>query len=111
MVGKLFTIVKGNRIDGIIKQDVLGLDKIYIQAKRWNGCVGRPEIQKFVGALLGKNAHKGVLLTMGKFSFEAIDYAKNISSAIILIVGQALSELLIKYNVGVTITQLYKLKK
>jgi restriction system protein len=63
---------------------VLGLDKIYIQAKRWEGCVGRPEIQKFAGALLGKNANKGVFITTGKFSSDAQEYVRSLNATIIL---------------------------
>lgn len=74
-------------IDGVINEDRLGLDSIYLQAKRWEGTVGRPEIQKFVGALQGKRAKKGVFITTGSFSGEANDYVKNIEAKVVLIDG------------------------
>ena len=98
-------------IDGIIKEDRLGLDVIYIQAKRWEGTVGRPEIQKFVGALHGKRAQKGVFITTGRFSEEAIDYAQNIGSKIILIDGRALSEYMIDFNLGTSTAAKYEVKR
>ncbi|PSF38129.1 restriction endonuclease [Aphanothece hegewaldii CCALA 016] len=98
-------------IDGIIKEDRLGLDIIYIQAKRWNNTVSRPEIQKFAGALLGQKAKKGIFITTFQFSKDAIDYAKNLESKIILIDGQALTELMIDYNVGVSPIKSYEVKK
>lgn len=98
-------------IDGIIKQDVLGLDKIYIQAKRWNGNVSRPEVQKFVGAVHGQNANRGVFITTSTFTNEAKEYAKNINSNIILIDGKKLTKLMIEYNVGVQIKDIIQIKK
>lgn len=98
-------------IDGIIKQDVLGLDKIYIQAKRWFGMVSRPEVQKFVGAVHGKNANRGVFITTSCFSNEAKEYAKNINSNIILIDGKQLAKLMIEYNVGVQVKDTIQIKK
>jgi len=98
-------------IDGIIKQDVLGLDKIYIQAKRWNGNVSRPEIQKFVGAVHGQNASRGIFITTSSFTSEAKEYAKNINSNIILIDGALLTSLMIKYNVGVQVKNIIEIKK
>ena len=98
-------------IDGIIKQDVLGLDKIYIQAKRWNGNVSRPEVQKFVGAVHGQNANRGVFITTSTFTNEAKEYAKNINSNIILIDGKMLTKLMIEYNVGVQIKDTIQIKK
>ncbi|MEI7590778.1 MAG: restriction endonuclease, partial [Deltaproteobacteria bacterium] len=83
-------------IDGIIKEDKLGLDAIYIQAKKWEGTVGRPEIQKFVGALAGKKAKKGVFITTSSFSKDAIDYATNIEHKVVLIDGDLLAELMIE---------------
>ncbi len=88
-------------IDGIIKEDHLGLDSIYIQAKRWDGVVGRPEIQKFAGALQGRHARKGIFITTGRFSDEAYEYVARIDSRIVLIDGEALAELMIDYDVGV----------
>ena len=98
-------------IDGIIKEDRLGLDVIYLQAKRWEGNVSRPEIQKFAGALLGNQARKGVFITTSDFTKEAKDYVKTISSNIILISGEELAELMIDYNVGVSVATTYEIKK
>jgi restriction system protein len=98
-------------IDGIIKEDKLGLDIIYIQAKRWEAGVGRPEIQKFAGALQGQRAKKGIFITISSFSKDALDYVKNIESKIILLDGQRLAELMIEHNVGVSPIASYELKK
>ncbi len=98
-------------VDGIIKEDRLGLDVIYIQAKRWEGTVGRPEIQKFVGALHGKRAKKGVFITTGRFSNDADEYVKTIDPKVILIDGRTLSELMIDFNLGVAISANYEIKK
>jgi restriction system protein len=98
-------------IDGIIKEDRLGLDVIYIQAKRWEGNVSRPEIQKFVGALQGQKAQKGVFITTSKFTNEAIDYASKVGTKIVLVSGNELAELMIDYSIGVSIKQQYEIKK
>ena len=99
-------------IDGIIKEDKLGLDTIYIQAKRWDKTtVGRPEIQKFAGALLGQAARKGIFITTSRFSREAVDYVKGLDAKIILIDGERLAELMIEYNVGVDPVTTYAIKK
>lgn len=98
-------------IDGIIKQDVLGLDKIYIQAKRWSGNVSRPEVQKFVGAVHGQNANRGVFITTSSFTNEAREYANNINSNIILVDGKNLAKLMIEYNVGVQVKDTIQIKK
>jgi len=98
-------------IDGIIKEDRLGLDVIYLQAKRWEGNVSRPEIQKFAGALLGNQARKGVFITTSDFTKEAKDYVKSISSNIILINGEELAELMIDYKVGVSVATTYEIKR
>lgn len=98
-------------IDGIIKEDPLGLDAIYVQAKRWEGTVGRPDVQKFAGALQGQRARKGIFVTTSDFSKEAQDYVKNIDSRIILLDGERLAELMIEHNVGVTLGNNYQLKK
>ncbi|WP_338431030.1 restriction endonuclease [Synechococcus elongatus] len=98
-------------IDGIIKEDRLGLDIIYIQAKRWDAVVGRPEIQKFAGALQGQRARKGIFITTSAFSKEAADYVRKIESKIILIDGQTLAEYMIDNNVGVTVEATYELKR
>ncbi len=98
-------------IDGIIKEDRLGLDIIYVQAKRWEATVGRPEIQKFAGALQGQRAKKGIFITTSNFSRDAIEFASKIESKIILIDGDQLTEYMIDFNVGVTTTSKYELKK
>lgn len=98
-------------IDGIIKEDRLGLDIIYVQAKRWDGNIGRPEIQKFAGALQGQRAKKGIFITTSDFSKDAIDFVSKIESKIILITGEQLAEFMIDFNVGVTTTSKYELKK
>jgi len=98
-------------IDGIIKEDRLGLDIIYIQAKRWENTVGRPEIQKFTGALQGQRAKKGIFITTSNFSKEAIDFSSKIETKIILIDGEQLSEYMIDFNVGVTKVSTFELKK
>lgn len=98
-------------IDGIINEDRLGLDVIYIQAKRWDGTVGRPEIQKFAGALQGQRARKGVFITTSSFSKEAVEYASLIESKIILIDGNRLSSLMVEHNVGVSTVGQYEVKK
>ena len=98
-------------IDGIINEDRLGLDTIYIQAKKWEGSVSRPEIQKFAGALQGKRSKKGVFITTSDFTKEAREYAAIIESKIILINGKELSQLMIDYNVGVSVEKVYEIKK
>ena len=98
-------------IDGIIKEDRLGLDIIYIQAKRWTNKVGRPEVQRFAGALQGKRARKGVFITTSSFSREAEDYAGKIDTKVILIGGERLAELMIDHGVGVRTDATYELKR
>ena len=98
-------------IDGIIREDKLGLDTIYIQAKRWDGTIGSPEIQKFAGALQGQRARKGVFITTSKFTKEAIDFASMIENKIILIDGDTLSNLMIDYDIGVSIVDTYLIKR
>ncbi len=98
-------------IDGIINEDRLGLDVIYIQAKRWEGSVGRPEIQKFAGALQGQRARKGVFITTSFFTKDAREYASVIESKIILIDGEHLSKLMAEHNVGVSTVGQYQVKK
>ncbi len=88
-------------IDGIISLDRLGLEKVYVQAKRWQGSVGRPEVQGFYGALAGQRANKGVFITTSSFSAQAIDFAKSVER-IVLVDGQRLAELMIDHEVGVT---------
>jgi restriction system protein len=99
-------------IDGIIKEDKLGLDAVYIQAKKWdNAVVGRPEIQKFVGALQGQRARKGVFITTSTFSSGAYEYVSKIDNKVVLIDGAELASLMIDNNIGVTSISKYELKK
>jgi restriction system protein len=98
-------------IDGIIKEDRLGLDVVYVQAKRWDGNVGRPEIQKFAGALQGQRATKGVFITTSSFTRAARDYVSRISSKIVLIDGDMLAGLMIDFNIGVTAVAAYEIKQ
>ena len=99
-------------IDGIINEDKLGLDVIYLQAKRWDNTVGRPVIQKFAGALQGEGASKGIFITTSTFTKEAIDFSKrNIAAKIILIDGEKLTALMFDHNVAVTRTGFYEIKK
>jgi restriction system protein len=100
-------------IDGIIKEDRLGLDIIYIQAKRWadNNAVGRPEIQKFVGALAGQGAKKGIFITTSYFTQEALEYAPRNEIKIVLIDGEELGQLMIDYNLGVSTQKIYEIKR
>lgn len=98
-------------IDGIIKEDKLGLDIVYIQAKKWENPVSRPEIQKFAGALQGKRARKGIFITTSKFSKSSIEYVSMIESKIILIDGEQLAKLMIEHDVGVSTIASYTIKK
>ena len=99
-------------IDGEIKQDHLGLDRIYMQAKRYKeSTVGRPEIQKFVGTLSSKKSKKGLFITTSRFSKEAQDYIEKIDSRLVLIDGQKLVELLYEYNLGVKTEKIFNYKK
>ena len=111
--GQAFQQAGDEGIDGTVKEDRLGLDIIYVQAKRWKdgSTVGRPEIQKFAGALQGKRARKGVFITTSNFSKEAIEYAGMIDTKIILIDGERLAELMLEHGVGVAITRAYEIKK
>jgi restriction system protein len=97
-------------IDGIISEDRLGLDIVYLQAKRWEGSVGRPEVQKFVGALHGKRARKGVLITTGSFTADAIAYVEHIDPKVVLIDGRRVAELMVDFEVGVTTLRTYHVK-
>lgn len=98
-------------IDGIISEDRLGLDVVYIQAKRWAGTVGRPEVQRFVGALHGKRARKGVFITTGTFSADAQAYVSHIDPRVVLIDGRQLAEYMIDLNLGVTSRATYEIKR
>lgn len=112
-VGHTMKRTNDEGIDGIINEDKLGLDLIYLQAKMWKDetIIGRPEIQKFVGALHGKRAKKGVFITTSKFSSNAYEYVNTIEPKVILIDGKTLTELMIEYNVGTTTIESYYVKK
>lgn len=113
--GGIVTRYSGDEgIDGIIKQDKLGFDQIYIQAKRWDleTAIGRPEIQKFVGALAGLGANRGLFVTTARFSAEAVNYArKQHTTKIVLVDGQKLAELMMDHNLGVSPVISYELKR
>ena len=98
-------------IDGIIKEDRLGLDIIYLQAKRWEGSVGRPEIQKFSGALDGHHARKGIFITSSSYTKEAVEYAAKVVNKIILIDGPALAGMMIDFGVGVATVESFEVKR
>jgi restriction system protein len=98
-------------IDGIIYEDKLGLDKIYLQAKRWTNPVGRPVIQQFAGALVGQNATKGVFITTSSYSKEARNYVSGLHQKIVLIDGNELAKYMIEYNVGVSTKKVYEVKR
>ncbi len=98
-------------IDGIINEDRLGLDVIYLQAKRWEGNVSRPEIQKFAGALQGKRARKGIFIATSDFTSEAKEFAKHIDAKIILVSGHQFAELMWEYNIGVSSSAVFEVKK
>jgi len=97
----------------VINEDRLGLDTIYVQAKRWNAgrVVGRQEIQQFVGALAGKQAHKGIFITTSHFAKTALDYAQSVAQKVILIDGQRLASLMIDHGIGVSTRHTYTLKR
>ena len=98
-------------IDGIIKEDKLGLDAIYIQAKRWENTVGRPDIQKFIGALAQQRAKKGLFITTSSFSSDAEDCVSRIEAKVVLIDGETLAQMMIDHNVGVSTVGTYEVKK
>ena len=109
--GKATKYTNDEGIDGVIKEDKLGLDVIYIQAKRWEGVIGRPELHKFVGALAGQGAKKGVFITTSYFSKEALDYTLKNDTKIVLIDGTKLTQYMIDYNLGVSVQNVYEIKK
>lgn len=109
--GKVIGATGDGGIDGIINEDKLGLDSIYVQAKRWNGNVGSPEIQRFAGALQGKRAKKGVFITTSSFTKDASDYVSKIDNKIILIDGETLANLMIEYNIGTAKVNAYEIKR
>jgi restriction system protein len=98
-------------IDGVIKEDRLGLESIYVQAKRWDGSVGRPIIQQFAGALAGHHARKGVVLTTSTFTQDALTYAKTLQTTIVLINGKELAELMIEFGIGVSDVETIRLQR
>lgn len=98
-------------VDGVIREDELGLDLIYVQAKKWSNPVGRPEIQKFFGALHGQRATKGVFITTSTFTAEAVKYADSVTPRVILVDGKELARLMISHGVGVTVARTYELKR
>lgn len=98
-------------VDGVIQEDQLGLDLIYVQAKRWKGVVGRPEIQRFFGALSGQRATKGIFITTAAFSKEASEFADGVNPRVILVDGQRFAQLMIDHDVGVTTSRSYVLKR
>jgi len=98
-------------IDGVIKEDRLGLDTIYVQAKKWQGPVGRPKLKEFVGALKGQKANKGVFITTSKFTNDAIDYASKIDSKVVLIDGEQLAEFMIDFHIGVSPVATYEIQR
>jgi restriction system protein len=98
-------------IDGIIKEDRLGLDEIYVQAKRWEGVVGSKEIRNFVGALAGQKASKGVFITTSSFTKDALSYVQAVTSKVILVDGQQLAQLMIDFGIGVSLEKNYQIKR
>jgi restriction system protein len=98
-------------IDGVIREDRLGLDVVYVQAKRWGASVGRPVVQGFVGALQGARAAKGIIVTASSFSADAREYAATVSPRVVLVDGARLAELMIDHNVGVTARETYTVKR
>lgn len=109
--GKATQLTNDDGIDGIIKEDKLGLDVIYLQAKRWANTVHRPEIDKFIGALTRKRARKGVFITTSDFSTGAKDAALGLDIKVVLIDGIELARLMVEHNLGVSVKQLYEVKQ
>jgi restriction system protein len=98
-------------IDGIIKQDKLGLDAIYVQAKRWQSVVGSPEIMKFSGGLTKRHANRGVFITTSTFTKDALEFVEALPQKIVLIDGRQLASLMIEHDVGVSATKSHTLKR
>ena len=98
-------------IDGIIKEDKLGLDVIYLQAKRWSQVVHRPELDKFIGALTRKRARKGVLITTSEFSDGARAAVRGLDMRVVLIDGMQLARLMIEHGLGCSVKQVYEVKQ
>lgn len=98
-------------IDGVINEDRLGLDRVYIQAKRWENVIGRPEVQAFVGSLVGLGASKGVFVTTSKFSQQAVEFAKHLAQRVVLLDGETLTELMIEHDIGVRMNRAIQFKR
>lgn len=98
-------------IDGIINEDRLGLDVVYVQAKKWSNNVGRPDVQAFVGALAGKQASKGVMISTSDFAKSAYEYVKGLTQKVALVDGNSLAQLMIEHNVGVTVSRTFEVKR
>jgi restriction system protein len=98
-------------IDGVIREDRLGLETIYVQAKRWQASVGRPEIQRLAGAPQGQRARKGVFITTSSFTKDARAYADSIPTTIVLVDGAQLAELMIDHGVGVTPVKRHEIRR
>jgi len=98
-------------IDGVIKEDRLGLDAVYVQAKRWQDSVGRPQVQAFAGSLEGHRAKKGVFITTSTFTKDAREYVDRIEKKIVLIDGEELATLMMEHNIGVALVTSYEVKK
>lgn len=109
--GKATQATNDDGIDGIIKEDKLGLDVIYLQAKRWTNTVHRPEIDKFIGALTRQRARKGVFITTSEFSFGAREAALGLDIKVVLIDGVELARLMVENNLGVSVKQVYEVKQ
>lgn len=109
--GKATQLTNDGGIDGIIKEDKLGLDVIYLQAKRWSNTVHRPEIDKFIGALTRQRARKGVFITTSDFSMGARDAALGLDIKVVLIDGVELARLMVEHNLGVSVKQVYEVKQ
>jgi len=98
-------------VDGVIREDALGLDLIYVQAKKWANNVQRPDIQRFFGALHGQGSTKGLFITTSDFSPQAREYADSVTPRVILVSGQQLADLMIDHGVGVTVEHAYEVKR
>ena len=109
--GKVVGTSGDEGIDGVIKEDRLGLDTIYVQAKRWQGTIGRPKLMEFVGALKGQKANKGVFITTSKFTNDAIDYVSKVDSKVVLIDGEQLADFMIDFHIGVSPVATYEIQR
>ena len=109
-MGQATKLTGDDGIDGVINEDKLGLDSIYLQAKRWENTVHRPEIDKFIGSLTRQGATKGVFITTSNFSQGAKDSVRGLNLSVVLVDGQQLAELMVEYNLGVSIKETYQVK-